>query len=242
MVFLRRGGRVGGIHFGLRMQILSLGIAGVAVIGAIYLVSLRIEARSQRATDEFGALTLLTAKVSEGLLQAREIATEFLRKPDEKKITAHTELVTVVAGLLPEIERLAEALPDKDPIRSASSFRSGINMYATRFSNVANAQRLIGFNENEGLQGKLRNAVHTVESQLNKYDQPRLAVIMLMMRRHEKDYMLRGDEKYGGELRKRADEFSVELAKADLPADTKAEISSISTRPAFWHSWLARTR
>jgi methyl-accepting chemotaxis protein len=227
MVFLRRGGRVGGIHFGLRMQILSLGIAGVAVIGAIYLVSLRIEARSQRATDEFGALTLLTAKVSEGLLQAREIATEFLRKPDEKKITAHTELVTVVAGLLPEIERLAEALPDKDPIRSASSFRSGINMYATRFSNVANAQRLIGFNENEGLQGKLRNAVHTVESQLNKYDQPRLAVIMLMMRRHEKDYMLRGDEKYGGELRKRADEFSVELAKADLPADTKAEIRKL---------------
>jgi hypothetical protein len=29
----------------------------------------------------------------------------------------------------------------------------------------------------------------------------------------------RGDEKYGDELRKRADEFSVELAKVDLPAD-----------------------
>jgi methyl-accepting chemotaxis protein len=50
---------------------------------------------------------------------------------------------------------------------------------------------------------------------------------MLMMRRHEKDFMLRGDEKYGDELRKRADEFSAELKKADLPAETKAEISKL---------------
>jgi methyl-accepting chemotaxis protein len=38
---------------------------------------------------------------------------------------------------------------------------------------------------------------------------------------------LRGDEKYGDELRKRADEFSIELAKTDLPADSKAEISKL---------------
>jgi len=44
------------------------------------------------------------------------------------------------------------------------------------------------------------------------------------MRRHEKDFMLRGDEKYGDELRKRADEFKVELAKADLPAAEKTDI------------------
>ena len=40
---------------------------------------------------------------------------------------------------------------------------------------------------------------------------------MLMMRRHEKDFMLRGDEKYGDELTKRVGEFLTELAKADLP-------------------------
>jgi methyl-accepting chemotaxis protein len=45
-------------------------------------------------------------------------------------------------------------------------------------------------------------AVHAVETQLKKYDQPRLAVLMLMMRRHEKDFILRGDEKDGDELQK----------------------------------------
>jgi methyl-accepting chemotaxis protein len=227
MTIFRSSGVGGRIHFSLRSQILLLGMTGVTVIGAIYLVSLQIEAQSQHKADAFSTLALQTAKVSEGLLQGREIATEFLQKPDEKKIAAHNETVKTATGYLGDIERLAEALPEKDPIRQASSFRAVINSYTTRFSNVVSAQKLIGFNENDGLQGKLRAAVHTVEGQLKKYDQPRLAVLMLMMRRHEKDFMLRGDEKYGDELRKRADEFSVELAKADLPADNKTEISKL---------------
>ena len=43
------------------------------------------------------------------------------------------------------------------------------------------------------------------KTKLKTFDQPRLAVLMLMMRRHEKDFMLRGDEKYGDELIKRAE-------------------------------------
>ena len=218
---------IGRLHFGLRSQVLLLGISGVAVIGAIYLVSLQFEARSQRAADEFGTLALLTSKVSEGLLQGREVATGFLQKPDDKKIATHNEFVAASVGHLTDIERLVASLPESDPLRKAGSFRGVINSYTTRFSNVASAQKLIGFNEKDGLQGKLRAAVHTVESQLKKYDQPRLAVLMLMMRRHEKDFMLRGDEKYGDELRKRVDEFGVELAKAELPAAEKAEIAKL---------------
>jgi methyl-accepting chemotaxis protein len=222
-----RAAIVGRLRFGLRSQVLLLGISGVVVIGAIYLASLQVEARSQRAADEFGALALLTSKVSEGLLQGREIATEFLQKPTDKKIETHNAVVATAVGQLAEIERLVADLPESDPLRKAASFRGVINSYTTRFSNVVAAQKLIGFNEKEGLQGKLRAAVHTVESQLKKYDQPRLAVLMLMMRRHEKDFMLRGDEKYGDELRKRVDEFATELAKADLPAAEKAEIAKL---------------
>jgi methyl-accepting chemotaxis protein len=157
-------------------------------------------------------------------LQGRELATEFLQKPDDKKVATHTEILKVTIGHLTDIEHLAESLPEGDPLRRVNSFRAAINNYTTRFSNVVSAQKLIGFNENDGLQGKLRTAVHTVEGQLKKYDQPRLGNLMLTMRRHEKDFMLRGDEKYGDELRKRADEFSIELAKTDVPAESKAEI------------------
>jgi methyl-accepting chemotaxis protein len=215
------------VDLSLRGQIQLLGMAGVAVVGVIYLIGLQIEERSQGIANDFDTLASLTAKVSEGLLQGRELATEFLQKPSDKKIAEHNEIVTAAAGHLSEIERLVQGLPDGDPMRQANSFRSGINNYTTRFSNVATAQKLIGLNENDGLQGKLRTAVHAVETQLKKYEQPRLTVLMLMMRRHEKDFILRGDEKYGDELQKRAEEFAGELARADFPDTTKAEIAKL---------------
>jgi methyl-accepting chemotaxis protein len=227
MTILRKWRIAGRIHLGLRTQILMLGVAGVVVVGAIYLIGLQIEDESQQTADRFARLESTTAKVSEGLLQAREIATEFLRKPDLKKVAVHDELVKLAVGHLSDIEAIATALPDNDPLRKSLSFRAVITSYTTRFSNVASAQKLIGLNENDGLQGKLRAAVHSVETRLKTFDQPRLAVLMLMMRRHEKDFILRGDEKYGDELGKRAGEFLTELNKSELPDDAKAEIAKL---------------
>jgi methyl-accepting chemotaxis protein len=224
-------------HLGLRSQIMMLGLAGVAIIGTFYLLGRQFEDDSRQTADRFATLTSLTSKLSESLLQARQIATEFLQKPDEKKTALHGQIVAAATDYLARIEPMAEALPDADPLRQASAFRPGINMYTTRFSNVVSAQRLIGFTENDGLQGKLRTAVHTVEEKLKKFDQPRLAVLMLMMRRHEKDFMLRGNEKYGDDLDKRYDEFVVELAKTDLPDATKAEITTLIK--AYRQSFIA---
>jgi methyl-accepting chemotaxis protein len=119
------------------------------MIGAIYLVSLQVEARSQRSADDFATLALLTGKVSESLLQGRELATQFLQKPDDKKLATHNEIVNFTVSYLPEVERLSGALPENDPIRKAGSFRAAINNYTTRFAIVASAQKLIGFNEDD---------------------------------------------------------------------------------------------
>jgi methyl-accepting chemotaxis protein len=212
------------VHLGLRTQILLLGVTGVVVVGAIYLVGLRIEDNSARVAERFSLLESHTARLSEGLLQGRETATQFMQKPTEKKVAAHEETIKSAIGHLGEIESIAGSLPEGDALRQALTFRAVISNYTTRFSNVVSAQKMMGYNENDGLQGKLRAAVHSVESKLKTFDQPRLAVLMLMMRRHEKDFMLRGEEKYGEELKKRASEFLTELEKADLPAQAKAEI------------------
>jgi len=231
---------VGSIQLGLRTQILLLGMAGVIVVGLIYLAGLRFEDDSRMVADRFAALESHTARLSEGLLQGRETATEFLQKPSEKKVAAHEETIKSAIGHLGEIESIAGTLPDGDVLRQALTFRAVISNYTTRFSNVVSAQKLMGYNENDGLQGKLRAAVHSVESKLKTFDQPRLSVLMLMMRRHEKDFMLRGDEKYGDELKKRAGEFLVELQKTDLPADAKAEIVKlVDTYKTSFLSYMA---
>ena len=224
-----RRGRTGRswLRIGLRAQIAALGVGGVALIGTIYLVGLRFEAEAQRLADESSALATLIANATQGFLEARQLATEFLQKRDEKSIARHDQLMTQLAETLDKVQELVAPLPDDDPLKRAEALRSGINMYKTRFHNVVAAQRLLGLNENEGLQGKLRAAVHVVEKRLADFDQPRMSVLMLMMRRHEKDFMLRGDEKYGGELRKRVQEFEPALAATDLPQATKAEIKGL---------------
>jgi methyl-accepting chemotaxis protein len=88
------------------------------------------------------------------------------------------------------------------------------------------AETKLGLNEKLGLTGALRAAVHDVETKLKQLDEPRLTSAMLMMRRHEKDFMLRRDQKYVGELKKAVGEFSVALAMASVPAETAEEITT----------------
>jgi methyl-accepting chemotaxis protein len=88
-------------------------------------------------------------------------------------------------------------------------------------------QRVLGLNENQGLQGKLGSAAYQLEGKLAGFNQPRLSILMLMMRRHEKDFMLRGDEKYGDEFSKRRSEFGDALTASGLPAAVQSELSSL---------------
>ena len=66
-----------------------------------------------------------------------------------------------------------------------------------------------------------------------RIDQPRLTVLMLMMRRHEKDFMLRGDEKYGDELRTRVSEFKPAAPRASSTAvsEFKPALAASRSRP-----------
>jgi len=214
-------------RLGLRAQIAALGLGGVALIGTIYLVGLQFEAAAQRSADESAELENLMANATEGFLEARQLATEFLQKRDQKIIERHDQVMARLAATLDKVHELVEPLPGDDTLKRAEALRSGINMYKTRFHNVVAAQRVLGLNENEGLQGKLRDAVHMVEKRLADFKQPQLTVLMLMMRRHEKDFMLRGDEKYGDELTSRVEEFEPALAATDLPEATKAEITKL---------------
>jgi len=215
------------VRLGLRAQIAALGLGGVALIAAVYLIGLRFAGEAQRAADDSAALVSLVANISEGVLEARQVATEFLQKHDETHITVHGEVLGRIAKHLTQVEQLIEPLPAEDPVRKAVSLRAGIAFYADRFGDLVTAQRLLGLNENQGLQGKLREAVHQVEKRLFEFDQPRLAVLMLMMRRHEKDFILRGEAKYGEELKKRVKEFAPALAASDLAPAVKSEVTAL---------------
>jgi len=216
-------------HFriGLKIQIALLGIIGVLFIGAVCLFGLGYVAEAQLVSNQSVNLRQNLVGLSVSYLEAGQDANEFLRKHDEEQIDRYTKVMETALGHLSAIESFAGKLPEGDPLKKASSLRSGLNLYQTRFQNLTSIQRVLGLNENQGLRGKLRSAVHAVESKLVGIDQPPLTVLMLMMRGHERDFILRGDEKYSDEFNKRLSEFGVALKASGLPEKVQDEISSV---------------
>ena len=82
---------------------------------------------------------------------------------------------------------------------------------------------VLGLTPEDGLEGKMRAAVHSIETELKAVKNDAMLVSMLMLRRHEKDMMLRGDAKYLG---KHADEVVkfAGLAKAQLSPELQATV------------------
>ncbi|MDH3343075.1 MAG: methyl-accepting chemotaxis protein, partial [Gammaproteobacteria bacterium] len=86
-------------------------------------------------------------------------------------------------------------------------------------------QTKVGLDEKSGLLGALRKSVHDVEDALKKYKNDALAVKMLMMRRHEKDYLAREADKYVGRMADRKAEFESLLAKSGIPTASQKQIT-----------------
>lgn len=201
-----------------------LGISGVLVTGALCAAALNYASLVQSEANDSSKFKDHVASLSQSFLESRQITSDFLRKPSEMAIAKHAKSHEEQLADLSRVEAFVSALPDHDPRKEARALRSVINLYATRFGNVVSAQRNLGFNEDDGFQGKLRKAVHAIEQRLADLDQPRLTILMLTMRRHEKDFMLRGEDKDGDQLADREVEFETALAQASLPAETRSQL------------------
>ena len=102
----------------------------------------------------------------------------------------------------------------------------GFKKYSLDFTSLVAAEIKLGLNETLGLSGALRGAVHDIETKLKEIDDPRLTSWMLMMRRNEKDFMLRRDQKYVAEIKKSGAEFTKALSAVAIAPPVMAEITA----------------
>jgi len=126
------------------------------------------------------------------------------------------------------LKKLADD-PALDPFDGQiSSIATSFDNYAAQFEIIADLQQKIGLNEESGLLGSLRASVHNVEEALDQYKADKLKIIMLMMRRHEKDFLARIDPKYVARIDDRLAEFGPALSAADsIPAAEKQKIADL---------------
>ena len=201
-----------------------IGVAGVVLIGGIYLYGERGVAVYRDAAEKARAIAELNSKIQVELLEGRRAEKDFLLRNDAKKAEAQLQIATAVTADIETLRGKVAAIGKPELARQIEGMSASLKKYQSLFATVVEQKQKLGLDEKSGLEGQLRKSVHEIESSVGKLNEQGLLVTMLMMRRHEKDFMLRRDRKYGDEIGKRAGEFVAALDKADVPDATRADL------------------
>jgi methyl-accepting chemotaxis protein len=203
--------------FGL-VSILLILVAGISVIT---LGSIQSQTKSM-VNNEIG-LKEHAMEINISMLEARRSEKDFFTRLDLSYVTLVTNATADMKKEVGEISQLDISQERKD---KANKLVPLIGEYETQFLNVVQLYKTKGLDENSGLQGELRNAVHGIEGDVNKQNDDKLLADMLMLRRNEKDYMLRGDVSYQTTLHDNAKKFQNDLAASSLPLSVKDDINA----------------
>lgn len=183
----------------LKLLVTTLGVSFLIIIVAYLLMTL-LEGNIANTKDELGGFRTTVDKISIEMLQARRHEKDFLLRSDASYIAKHDKAMATLESLF---QQAAAGAPDEATRATLAKAHEATLDYGKGFKQVAAQAALIGLDENQGLQGELRTAVHEVESIVAEANQINLTASMLMQRRHEKDYFARRDAKY---LTQHADE------------------------------------
>ncbi|WP_412973209.1 methyl-accepting chemotaxis protein [Glaciecola sp. MF2-115] len=154
-------------------------------------------------------------KIESLMLQLRRNEKDFLMRLDPKYLTSFNTTVEQINPILNSLELdLAEIGISEGEIPNIGP---NIEKYRLKFEALVNESVNKGLDKDSGNYGKLRRATHELEEVLANNNNLQAQVYLLTLRRHEKDFMLRNDEKYVGRLK----DVSAQLDK--LLSDTNSK-------------------
>ena len=199
--------------FGL-MIVLAFVTGGTSVI-----LSSRSAEQTQALLQGPVAERASAERARSSLYAASEIQKGFFLDRDVTELEAFS---TAVAGVDRELTALTQMERGEYWQPKVEIAKAELESYKNLFAQVTELMKTRGLSETEGLEGELRSAVHHVEESLADTEHDELTVLLLMCRRHEKDYLLRGDaEKYIGRIAQRLQEFEQAVEALDIPAEQR---------------------
>ncbi len=167
-----------------------LAIAVMLGIAAITFYSDRI----QNIQNEISEIKdqLLMSKIE--ILQERRNEKDFLARRDMKYKKKFDKTMLELQNRLEKIEKLFKE--NSIHTQELSSLKKMLSLYKEKFGFIASQIETIGLDEKSGLRGALRSAVHEAERAVRKLENYRILSDILMLRRNEKDFLIRKKEKY----------------------------------------------
>lgn len=131
--------------------------------------------------------------VDRDMLQLRRNEKDFIARKDLKYLDTMKALQKDTIENISIVEKMNIKGVDANNL---SEIIFVLNNYMASFTSFVNITKEIGLDENSGLKGQLRASIHQVEENFESKKDYYLLSELLMLRRHEKDYLLRFDNKY----------------------------------------------
>ncbi len=164
--------------------------------------------------NELSQLRYELKEVETYKLQLRKNEKDFLTRVDLKYQDKYQKNYKKLTALLEKVSTGFEKNGfDREKL---DSLKVILNSYSKNFNNIVSIQQHIGLHPKDGLYGSLRNSVHNLEDLLKKHSSYKLQVDMLMLRRAEKDFMLRKNLKYIKKFDKSFKQFLKDNEEAKL--------------------------
>ncbi|WP_339725736.1 hypothetical protein [uncultured Paraglaciecola sp.] len=167
-------------------------IIGVCLLGMLVLVGNQIYNTDRLISLNTQSQQLLT--LSKELLQLRRHEKDFLLRLDTQYVDQFKERANDFSQQITLIKPVFSKLGDTNTLFDELSH--SFVLYRSKFFALVNLQTQIGLDENSGFQGRFREATHSLEDQLQRLNQTDLQVLLLQMRRSEKDFLLRKNLDY----------------------------------------------
>lgn len=224
------------VRISTRIAVLGLlsvsSLIGLAVL--FWWTSTSIDAGYQRER-EFAELDRQGQAMAISALALRRIEKDFLLQRDLVFVDAFDR---EAEALIARIDRLSQEGTAPGLADELQQVARQTEAYRDAFRTVAEIQIRMGLSADQGLEGSLRQAVHAVETRLADYNDDELTVKMLMMRRHEKDFMMRVSASYINRLDSRVGEFFDIWSTREYPGIVIDEVRGLMLAyQSDFHAW-----
>ncbi len=128
------------------------------------------------------------------ILQLRRAEKDFLTRKDLTNSELFNETYASLSKTLLNLETIVDdAGLNKEMVPKLTN---AIETYKSSFDNIVALQQKIGLDEKSGLHGSLRKSAHEIEKRVLETSNFELGFDLLMVRRQEKDFILRNDLRY----------------------------------------------
>ncbi len=155
--------------------------------------SIRSNIKKLNESQELQDVFDIANNIDRDVLQLRRNEKDFVARHELEYVENMTVLHKSLLENLALVQELNIEGIDKDNL---SQITFVLNNYMNNFNSYVNIIKEIGLNEDLGLQSQLRNSIHQIEDKFDDTDNYYILSELLMLRRYEKDYFLRFDQKY----------------------------------------------